>query len=139
MMPREDARLRALRMLATATGAACTGIGVMHAVVGAGSVIGLSHSSATEDSQERFYGSIFAGYGVAWLHAAREDRVSPPTVRWLAATMAAGGAARVLSMWRSGRPHPFWLVMTGVEFMVPAGAWWLLDSGSRGRIPAATQ
>ena len=129
-MQREDARQRALRMLASATGAACTGIGVMHAVVGARSVIGLTDSSATEDSQERFYGGIFAGYGVAWLYAARQQRMSPSVVRWLAATMAAGGGARVLGILRSGRPHPFWLVMTAVEFVVPAGAWWLLDTSS---------
>lgn len=128
MTPREGTRLRALRMLATATGAACTGIGAVHAVVGARSVIGLTDAGATEDSQERFYGSIFAGYGVAWLYAAREQRVSPQTVRWLAATMAAGGGARVLGMFRSGRPHPFWLVMAAVEFVVPAAAWWLLDA-----------
>jgi hypothetical protein len=130
MKPREDARRRALRMLARSTGAACTGIGVMHAVVGARSVIGLTDSGATEDSQERFYGSIFAGYGVAWLHAARAERMSPQTVRWLAATMAGGGAARVLGTFRSGRPHSFWLVMTAVEFVVPAAALWLLDTNS---------
>lgn len=134
MMQPTDTRLKALRMLATATGAACTGIGVLHAVVGARSVIGLTDVGATEDSQERFYGSIFAGYGIAWLYAARAQQMPPQIVRWLAATMAAGGAARVLSLLRSGRPHPFWLVMTGVEFVVPAGAWWL-ETTSRSHPP----
>jgi hypothetical protein len=126
-MPTPATRLRALRLLASATGAACTGIGVLHCLTGAKSVIGLTHAGPTEDSQERFHGGIFAGYGVAWLHAARAQQLSPQTVRWLAATMAAGGGARVLGMVSSGRPHPFWLVMTGVEFVVPAAVWWLLD------------
>lgn len=134
--PRADARLRALRMLATATGAACTGIGIMHAILGARSVVGLTDTGATEDSQERFYGSIFAGYGIAWLYAARQQPVSPQTVRWLAATMAAGGGSRLLGLLRSGRPHPFWLVMTGVEFVVPAGALWLLDTTAPEQQPA---
>lgn len=111
--------MRAFRLLAGANGATCTAIGVTHALVGARSVIGLTGADVNEDSQERFYGAIFAGYGVAWLAVARQRPVALPTVRLLAASMAAGGVARLLGMLRSGRPHPFWVAMTGVELGLP--------------------
>jgi Domain of unknown function (DUF4345) len=116
----EHTRMRAFRLLAGANGASCAAIGVTHALTGARLVIGLTDAGVNEDSQERFYGAIFAGYGVAWLSVARQQPVPLPAVRLLAASMAAGGAARLLGMLRSGRPHPFWIAMTGVELAVPA-------------------
>jgi hypothetical protein len=70
------------------------------------------------ESQEAFYNSIFVGYGLSWLRASQDDR--PDRVVEAAAFMALGGVARLIAMARKGMPHPFYVALTGVEFVVPA-------------------
>lgn len=108
----------ALRTLGVATGAACTLIGLTHAVTGTKSVLGADGNNATEDSQESFFGAIFASYGAAWLWAAKTDNLH--AIDALATTMGLGGVGRVLSWKRVGRPHPFFVAMTAVELATPA-------------------
>jgi hypothetical protein len=107
---------------AVAMGAACTAIGANHALLGLRSVIGAKSAAGNVDldSQERFYGAMFAGYGLAWLQAARRDPIPAPTVRFLSVVMAMGGAARVVSMLERGRPQPFYVALTAIEFVAPA-------------------
>jgi hypothetical protein len=114
-----------LRGLSLATGAACAGIGAVHALWGGRSVIGIDGSDVNEDSQERFYGAMFAAYGCTWLAAANRQPLDRPVLRALAGAMAAGGAARLLGIARTGRPHPFWVGMTAVEIVAPAVVLWV--------------
>ena len=109
-----------LRYLALLTGVICVGIGVYHALFGVDSVIGAGPADATVDSQERFYGALFAGYGAAWILAARQEPISANVIRLLAGTMFLGGAARVISWVDRGAPNWFYAVMMAVEFAVPA-------------------
>lgn len=111
-----------LKPSATAMGLACTAIGANHAVLGLRSVIGAgdARGNVDLDSQERFYGAMFAGYGLAWLDLARQPAPSPRAVRFLSVVMAMGGAARVISMLERGRPQPFYVGLTAIEFVAPA-------------------
>lgn len=74
--------------------------------------------SPTLESQEAFYNSIFVGYGLSWLRASQDDR--PDRVVEAAAVMALGGVARLIAMARKGAPHPLYVGLTAVEFVVPA-------------------
>lgn len=126
-----DESSRPGRLLATAMGASCAGIGVVHSLTGASSVIGLDNAGPDEDSQERFYGGMFAVYGLAWLHAARTEPIDFDEVKWLAAAMTVGGLARVTGLAAGRRPHRFWQAMTVVELTVPGMIVWLLHPSRR--------
>ncbi len=64
-----------LRNLAGFTGLSCIAIGIYHFALGTASVPGATDANATVDSRERFYSAFFAGYGVAWLRAARKSPI----------------------------------------------------------------
>jgi hypothetical protein len=117
-----------LKSLATATGAASVAIGCYHFALGTASVPGATDANATVDSRERFYSAIFAGYGIAWIRTARTSPIRAGDVRLLAGVMLAGGAGRLLSRVRNGRPHWFQDVLTAVEFAVPAAFFALADA-----------
>ncbi|MGW7443989.1 DUF4345 domain-containing protein [Kitasatospora sp. NPDC054795] len=72
---------------------------------------GIADAGPTVGGFGRFTGAVFAGYGVAWIRAARQAPVPARAVRWLAAVLLLGGLARVLSIVVDGRPHWFQLVL----------------------------
>jgi hypothetical protein len=57
----------------------------------------------------------------------------------LATTMAVGGIGRLLSWIQLGRPHPFFVAMTGVELATPALFWPLTAAGRRRRRASGSQ
>jgi hypothetical protein len=109
-----------LKYLAVTMGASSVVIGCYHFAAGVASVPGATDANATVDSRERFYSAIFAGYGLAWLQAARRLPIRATEVRILAGVMLAGGVGRLLSIVQNGRPHWFQGVLTGLEFAFPA-------------------
>jgi len=111
---------RHVKNLAGFTGLSCLVIGVYHFALGIGSVPGATDANATVDSRERFYSAYFAGYGLAWLAAARRSPIRATDVRLLAGLMLVSAIGRVISLVSHGRPHRFQEVLTAVEFVVPA-------------------
>src|ERR1700753_1320721 len=98
---------RHLRSLAGFTGLSCIAIGVYHFALGTASVPGATDANATVDSRERFYSAYFAGYGLAWLAAARRTPIRAGEVRLLAGLMLVSAVGRVISLVHNGRAH--WL------------------------------
>jgi Domain of unknown function (DUF4345) len=119
-----------LRSSGLLIGSACVLIGLLHAALGTASVPGES-ADPTVDSRERFYGAVFAGYGVAWVWAARTVPVPVTVVRWLAGVLLAGGLARLVSVGVHGRPHRFQIVLTGIELVLPLPVLWLASVEER--------
>ena len=109
-----------LRNLAGFTGLSCIAIGVYHFALGTASVPGATDANATVDSRERFYSAFFAGYGFAWLRAARKSPIRAGDVRLLAGVMLLSAIGRLISLVDKGRPHWFQEVLTAIEFVVPA-------------------
>lgn len=108
------------RQLSALAGWSCVAIGAYHVVAGAAaSVPGIGAINATVDSRERFYNAIFAGYGWEWLRAAHSAQPTRDAER-LAAIMAVGGVARLVSIGHRGSPHWFQNSLTAVEFAFPA-------------------
>jgi Domain of unknown function (DUF4345) len=115
-----------LRRLSYLNGATCAVIGLSHVLKGSDITAGAgAAANASIDSQEAFHGAIFASYGAAWIWTANQPQMSGQLVGFLSGTMALGGVARLISMRRSGRPHPLWIALTGVELVVPAALVWL--------------
>lgn len=108
-----------LRGLTWVMAAACVAIGVVHLLLGNHSVPGLGAAGATVDSRERFYGAVFAGYGLAWAAAARVRPIAVPAVLLLAGVMLMGGLGRALSVLTHGWPHWFQVVLMVTELVLP--------------------
>ncbi len=120
---------RHLQNLAGFTGLSCLVIGIYHFALGIASVPGATDANATVDSRERFYSAYFAGYGLAWLGAARRSPIRATDVRLLAGLMLISAVGRVLSLVSNGRPHWFQEVLTAVEFVVPAALFEMTRAG----------
>jgi hypothetical protein len=128
---------RHLRNLAGFTGLSCIAIGIYHFALGTASVPGAADANATVDSRERFYSAYFAGYGLAWLRAARKSPIRAGEVRLLAGLMAVSGIGRLISLVHNGRPHWFQEVLTAVEFIVPAAFFGIANADEKGQLRAA--
>jgi hypothetical protein len=128
---------RHLRNLAGFTGLSCIAIGIYHFALGTASVPGATDANATVDSRERFYSVYFAGYGVAWLRAARKSPIHAGEVRLLAGLMLISGIGRLISLVHNGRPHWFQEVLTAIEFIIPAAFFGIADADEKGELRAA--
>ncbi len=86
------------------------------------------------DSEDRFFGALFVGYGLANLWVARDLIGRRQVVRFLLGIFFLGGIARLISIAVAGLPHPFFIAMAGIELLLPPLALWLL---SRATTPAS--
>jgi len=119
-----------------AMGFACVAIGLFHVLLGNAAIPGESSADATMDSLGRFFGAIFAGYGLAWLHAARQSPIRPTAVRGLAGILLLGGLGRLLSLAVHGWPHWFQVALTVIELALPPLFLWLAHDAEQPLRPA---
>ncbi|MFI8320161.1 DUF4345 domain-containing protein [Streptomyces sp. NPDC085529] len=122
---------RALRVLVLVTGWACVAIGLLHVALGNAAIPGAEDAGPTIDSLGRFLGATFAGYGLAWLWAARQRPIPAWAVRRLAGVFLLGAVGRLLSLAVEGRPHAFQIALTVVELALPPVFFWLADAEER--------
>lgn len=128
---------RALRTLTQLMGWSCVAIGLFHVALGNAAIPGAGSAGTTIDSWGRFMGSSFAGYGLAWIWAARQRPIPAAVVRWLAGVFLLGAAGRFLSLAVAGRPQWFQLALTAIEVTLPPVFFWLADAEERTeRVPA---
>lgn len=82
-------------------------------------------TTASVDSEYRFVNTFWtaAGLGLLWSLRSPEDR--QPVTRVVLATAGLGGAPRLLSWSKVGRPHPVFVGALGLELVgVPAVLAW---------------
>jgi hypothetical protein len=128
---------RYLKNLAVFTGLSCVAIGTYHFALGTASVPGATDANATVDSRERFYSAYFAGYGFAWLGAARKSPIRAGHVRLLAGLMLLSAVGRLISLVHNGRPHWFQEVLTAIEFVIPAVFFGIADAEEKAELNPA--
>lgn len=122
---------KALRVLAQLMGWSCVVIGAFHVMLGNAAIPGASSAGATVDSWGRFMGASFAGYGLAWLWAARQRPVPAVAVRWLAGVFLLGGTGRLISLAVHGWPQWFQIALAVIELGLPPVFFWLADADER--------
>ncbi|MCC9305813.1 DUF4345 domain-containing protein [Kitasatospora sp. RB6PN24] len=122
---------RTLKVLAQLMGFACVAIGLFHVVAGVAAVPGNGGANATVDNWSRFMGAVFAGYGLAWLWAARQAPIPAQAIRWLAGIFLLGGLARLLSVAAHGWPQWFQVLLMVVELTLPPVYFWLANADER--------
>lgn len=135
-------RAKTLRGLVLTMGYACVAIGIAHVLLGNASIPGGESVSPTIDSLGRFFGAIFAGYGLAWLWAARQRPIPATAVRWLTAVFLLGALGRLLSLLVEGWPHGFQVALAALELALSPLLFWLADAEEKAspaqRAPSGT-
>ncbi|RJO74768.1 DUF4345 domain-containing protein [Nocardia panacis] len=120
-----------LKGLSWTLGVACVGIGLLHLAAGTHCLPDMGVATATADSQARFLGAIFAGYGAAWIWAVRQNPIPAWAIRWLAGIFLLGALGRFVSLALDGVPHWFILVLTAFEVVLPPVFFWLAAADER--------
>ncbi|WP_433656663.1 DUF4345 domain-containing protein [Nocardia sp. CA-128927] len=121
----------ALKWLSMAMGVACVAIGIFHLAAGIDGIPGMGSSGVTADSQTRFFGAIFLGYGVAWIWAARQTPIPSTVIRWLAGIFLLGAVGRFISVAVYGWPQWFQIVLTAIEVVLPPIYLWLATADEK--------
>jgi Domain of unknown function (DUF4345) len=117
---------RLLRWFLTVFGLVCVGIALAHIVFGPSSIPGSIPGNATMDSEDRFYATLFLGFGIAQVWAARDPARHAGVVLALQAVFFTGGLARIVSLIAVGPPVPLFLFLGGLELLIPPLVWWAL-------------
>jgi hypothetical protein len=122
---------RLLQVLLALGGVACVGIALLHIVLGPASIPGSVPVNATMDSEDRFYATLMLAYGAAVLWCVGDVERKTQQVELLALVFLGGFAARIISAVVVGWPHPFFIVMTALELVVPLFLIWLTNRVAR--------
>ena len=122
---------RLLRWFLVLFGAVCTGIALVHIAFGPSSIPGSVPVNAVMDSEDRFYATLFLGFGLAHIWAARDLARRTGVVLALQAVFFAGGLARIVSAVAVGMPGPFITFLGALELAIPPIVWLALRRTSR--------
>lgn len=95
-------------------------IAMLHIVLGPAAIPGSIPVNATMDSEDRFYATLFAAYGVALLWCIKDIEHKRHPILFLAITFFIGGLARFISILAVGLPNTFFITMTVLELLIPA-------------------
>jgi len=115
--------VRTLAVFLGIFGIVCRGIAICHIILGPAAIPGSVPVNSIMDSEDRFYATLFFGFGAAMMWCALDiSRRSAPMLV-LMAVFFAGGVARLISIAQVGLPSPFFQLMTGLELLIPPVCW----------------
>lgn len=116
----------ALRGYVALFGAVCIGIALLHIAIGPSSIPGSIPVNATMDSEDRFYATLFLGFGAAHLWCARDLAGRGRMLLAMQAVFFLGGVARLISWAQVGPPIPMFVWLGAIELIQPPLLWlWL--------------
>lgn len=100
-------------------GLVATTAGLHTVIAGARAIPGEGLSTASVESELRFYGAFYVAYGLTALRTApRADR-DAAAVRALAGALFLGGVARAGGWLAAGKPHPLHRALLAIELIAP--------------------
>ena len=108
-----------LRVLVWIFGAVCCVIALMHIAIGPSAIPGSVPVNATMDSEDRFYATLFLGFGAALMWASKDLIERRSVFHFLLAIFFLGGVSRTVSALQVGLPNPFFQVMWAAELVLP--------------------
>ena len=115
---------RLLSALIFIFGLVCCVIALVHIAIGPSSIPGSIPVNPTMDSEDRFYATLFLGFGAATMWCARDLAARERVFAALMLTFFAGGIARIVSLIAVGPPVPLFLFLGGLELALPPLFWW---------------
>lgn len=113
---------RGLQVFFVLFGAIDIAIAMLHITLGSSAIPGSMPVNATMDSEDRFYATMFAAYGIALIWCVKDIERKSAIVYFLLGTFFAGGLARLLSVAAVGPPNGFFVTMTVLELSIPVVA-----------------
>jgi hypothetical protein len=121
---RRDRLRSALRALLVALGVVAFVAGLVTVFTGTGGMPGDSRATPNVESELRFYSTFWTGFGVLALYAARRPERETMLLRGLALFLFLGGLARIFAWLDSDRPDAQFLVLMGLELVLPLFIVW---------------
>lgn len=114
---------RMLASLIALFGFICCCIALVHIAFGPSSIPGSIPVNATMDSEDRFYATLFLGFGAALIWCSRDLRARSGVFGGLLVTFFVGGVARLVSIVQVGPPNGLFLFLGLLELLLPSVFW----------------
>ena len=108
-----------LKALIFIFGAVCIVICLIHVAYGPASIPGSVPVNATMDSEDRFYATLFGGFGAALIWCSRNLGERGGVFKALMLVFFLGGIARFVSAWQVGMPNLFFQILWALELLLP--------------------
>jgi hypothetical protein len=104
-------------------GSVCMAIALTHVAFGPSSIPGSVPVNATLDSEDRFYATLFLGFGAAMVWASRDLGARRDVFHALLAVFFLGGVARLISWAMVGPPIGLFIFLGALELLMPPAMW----------------
>ena len=125
---------RVLRVALVVAGCIPTATGIASMARGTSIVRDAGPVAPGVDSEHRYYAAFWTALGPVLWHTALHPERHRARIDAMAATVFAGGVARLLSARQVGAPHPTYRVLTVAELVLPVAVtgWQRRRRGRRG-------
>jgi hypothetical protein len=101
----------------------CCFIALEHIAIGPAAIPGSIAVNTIMDNEDRFYATLFLGFGVAMFWCSRDLFVRRQVFGFLLLTFFAGGIARLISWAIVGPPSDLFIFLGALELILPPILW----------------
>ena len=128
---------RGLRAALVIAGCLPTATGLASMARGTSIVRNAGPVAPNVDSEHRYYAAFWTALGPLLWHTSVNPERHRTRIDAIAATVFAGGAARLLSARQAGRPQPLYLALAAAELVLPVATvgwqrgWWTAPAARR--------
>jgi hypothetical protein len=122
---------RVLSYFSALFGLVCSAIALLHIAIGPSSIPGSVPVNATMDSEDRFYATLFLGFGIVMVWSSRSLLERATVFRALMAVFFVGGIARIVSASMVGPPSGLFIFLGALELIIPPVCWLALSAAER--------
>ncbi len=112
-----------LKCLVVAFGVVCCLIALAHIAIGPASIPRSVPVNATMDNEDRFYATLFLGFGLAVAWCGQNLETRGRVFYALLGVFFVGGIARIISIVMVGWPNLLFVCLTVVELLLPPAFW----------------
>jgi len=113
----------ALKYIVAIFGVTCIGIALTHIAIGPSAIPGSVPVNATMDSEDRFYATLFLGFGAALVWCSQNLRERGGVFKVLLLVLFLGGIARIISAMQVGMPNELFVFLGALELIFPPVLW----------------
>ncbi|MEP2989280.1 MAG: DUF4345 domain-containing protein [Parasphingorhabdus sp.] len=112
------------KILIAIFGITCIGIALMHIAIGPSAIPGSVPVNATMDSEDRFYATLFLGFGAALVWCSQKLQQRGEVFKFLMLIFFLGGCARIVSAVQVGPPNLMFQILWALELILPPIFWY---------------
>ena len=113
-----------LKFLIVIFGITCIGIAFTHIAIGPSAIPGSVPVNATIDSEDRFYATLFLGFGTALVWCSQNLGERGGIFKFLMFIFFLGGCARIVSAIQVGPPNLMFQILWALELILPPIFWY---------------